>query len=235
MDPSSISLFGSCRINLIKNNRINSVLGYAHSTKEIIQQINVLLGKVVLPEKIETFCFSTSIIGRKPLRISDKTIKAFNESIVCIVEICSSKTYVYDNYYLNHLAVDRRSAIYTIHTPKEIREGYKCVKMDSDEIERDILEIQRLIQPRRLICVTHFKAKLYGNFLSSRVWLIDLIVDLAKKHNIQLINPSSVLAEYTQSEVILRDLAHYTQFGIAKMVAHMSEVLVRNSSIDRSE
>jgi len=96
------------------------------------------------------------------------------------------KTYIYNNYYLNHLAVDKRSAIYTIHTSKEVREGYNCVKMDSDELERDILEIRRLIMPRRLILVTHYNAKLYGKCLFSRDFLINRIVDLAKKNIIYL-------------------------------------------------
>lgn len=235
MDPSSISLFGSCRINLIKNNKINSILGYAHSTKEIIQQIKILLGQVVLHGQIETFCFSTSVIGRKPLRITGETIKAFNDSSVCIVEISSLKTYVYGNHYLNHLAVDKRAAIYTIHTPKELREGYKCVKMGSDELENDILEIRRLIKPRRLILVTHYNAKLYGAYLVARDTLINLIVDIAKKYNIAVINPSAVLVAYTQEQVFMRDLVHYTQFGISKMVEYMNDFLVRESPIDSSE
>jgi hypothetical protein len=142
---------------------------------------------------------------------------------------------VYDNYYLNHLAVDKRAAIYSARTPKLIREGYKCVKMDSDEIEHDILEIQRLILPRRLILVTHYNAKLYGKSLLSRDLLINCIVDIAKKHNISLINPVDVLGEYTQEQVMLRDLAHYTQFGIAKMAIYMAAFLVRECPIDRSE
>jgi hypothetical protein len=234
MDPN-ISLFGSCRINLVKNNKVNSVLGYAHSTKEIIQQINILLGKTVLPENIEAFCFSTSIIGRKPLRITGDTIKAFNDSSVCIVEISSLKTYVYGNYYLNHLAVDKRAAIYTIHTPKELREGYKCITMGPDELERDILEIRRLIKPQRLILVTHYNAKLYGAYLIARDTLINLIMGVAKKHNIAVINPSAVLVTYTQEQVFMRDLVHYTQFGISKMVEYMNDFLICESPIDSSE
>jgi hypothetical protein len=235
MDPSSISLFGSCRINLIKNNKINSVLGYAHSTKEILQQINVLLGNIVLPETVGRYAFSTSIIGRKPFHISDDIIKAFIESTVCIVEICSLKTYLYNNYYLNHLAIDKRAGMFFMHTPKELRDWYKCIKMGPDEIERDILEIRRLIKPRRLILVTHYNAKLYGKHLLARDLLINLIVDLAKKHNISVINPLDVLGEYTQEQVMLRDLAHYTQFGMAKMAIYMAAFLVRECPIDRSE
>ena len=65
----SISLFGSCRINIVKNNNINRVLGYAHSTREILQQIKILLGEIDLPEPLDKFAFSTGIIG-KNLRVS---------------------------------------------------------------------------------------------------------------------------------------------------------------------
>ena len=44
--------------------------------------------------------------------------------------------------------------------------------------------------------------------------LICLLDNICNKHNIPFINPTEVLSNYTQEEVMTSDLGHFTDFGL---------------------
>jgi len=44
--------------------------------------------------------------------------------------------------------------------------------------------------------------------------LINLLNSICKKHNIPFIDPTIVLSNYAQEQVITSDLGHYTNIGI---------------------
>lgn len=208
-----ITLFGSCRIDGISNNNdLNNLINYTHSTKEVIQLINFLNGYITLQSPLNILCFRTGIINDKPIEYNNIFTEKFNKSNLCVVEICSDKIYKYDNYFLHHLSVDKRLNWWN-NTPSIVFENYKCIKQSNDEIENDILEIQKLIYPRKLILVTHYNSKLNGNYIPSRNNLINLLIMISNKYNIPLINPEIVLSEYEQYKVMDDDLGHYTEFG----------------------
>ena len=48
----------------------------------------------------------------------------------------------------------------------------------------------------------------------SRNKLINLLDKICIKHNIPFINPTNVLSNFTQNEVMQNDLGHYTDLGI---------------------
>lgn len=114
----SITLFGTCRINGIANNNLNNLINYTHSTKEVIQQIKFLMG-VSLPYPFDRLCFRTGIIENRSILYNSEFNNIFNKSNICVVEICSNKKYVYDNYYLHHLSVDKRFINYNNNTPNK--------------------------------------------------------------------------------------------------------------------
>jgi len=102
----NITLFGSCRINGINNNNnLNNLINYTHSTKEIIQQIHFLLGNISFPSPFDKLYFRTGICENKPIIYDNNYNKLFNDSTVCIIEICSDKKYIYDNYLMTLLFV----------------------------------------------------------------------------------------------------------------------------------
>lgn len=222
----SITLFGTCRINGIKNNNnLNNLINYTHSTKEVLQQIKFLLGEKTFPSPFDTLCFRTGIIDNKPIIYDSKFNKLFSESTVCVIEICSDKKYMYDNFFLHHLCVDKRFPNFNINTPKPIFDNFKCIKQTYAEIESDILEIKKLVEPRKILIVTHYNSKLNGQYIEQRDNLITLLYNICKKYNISIIKPSDVLKDYTQEEVMLNDLGHYTSFGSSKFNEYINNYL----------
>jgi hypothetical protein len=225
----SITLFGTCRIDGIKNsNKLNNLINYTHSTKEVIQQIKFLLGEKCFPPPFDKLCFRTGIVKNNPIVNNPIFTKLFSESTVCVIEICSEKTYVYDDFYLHHLCVDTQYRSFNRNTPKVISDNFKCIKQTYDEIENDILEIKKLLEPRKLIFVTHYNAKKNGEYLKSRSNLITFLSEICEKYNIPLVKPSEVLKDYEQEQVMKKDLGHYTPLGFSKFSDYMNNYLDEN-------
>jgi hypothetical protein len=222
----SVTLFGTCRIDRIKNNNnLNNRINYTHSTKEVLQQIRFLRGERQFPSPFDNLCFRTGIVNNVPITYDSEFNELFNNSTVCVIEICSDKKYIYDDFYLHHLCVDKRFADYNLNTPQEILDNFKCVKQTYTEIENDILEIIELLGKKKVILVTHYNSKINEKYIESRNNLITSLADICEKHNITMINPTEVLKEYSQEQVITEDLGHYTEFGITKFTEYMNNFL----------
>jgi hypothetical protein len=222
----SITLFGTCRINDIENNNnLNNLTNYTHSTKEVLQLINFLLGNIYLPDPFNKLCFRTGIVSNRPIIYDSKFNKLFNESTICIIEICSDKKYVYNDFYLHHLCVDKRFSEHNHNTPKIILDDFKCIKQTYTEIESDILEIKKLLEPRKIIIVTHYNSKIDEKYIESRNNLITTLTEICEKFNIPIIEPSKVLKEYSQKDVMSNDLGHYTKLGISKFSEYMNQYI----------
>jgi len=118
---------------------------------------------------------------------------------------------VHNHFYLHHLCVDKRFADFNKNTPREILEQHAVEKQSDEEIEKDILEIQKMLYPKKII-VSHYDSKHKGEPIKSRHSLIQLLDKTCKKHDIPFINPTVVLSHYKQDEVVQGDLGHYTDF-----------------------
>ena len=89
------------------------------------------------------------------------------------------------------------------------------IQMQTDEeIENDLLEIKKMLYPKKFIIVSHYNSKLNGEYMYSRNKLINLLDIICIKHNIPFINPTNVLSNFTQNEVMIDDLGHYTDICI---------------------
>lgn len=224
----SITIFGTCRLNNIKNNNnFNNLLNYCHSTKEVIQLINFLKGKNI-PEPYNKLCFRTGILENKYIDYHDIYNKLFLDSNICIIEICSIKKYIHNDFYLHHLCVDKRFSNYNNKTPHEILDNVIIEKQSDEEIENDILEIKKMIFPKKMFVVSHYNSKQNGKYLTTRNHLINLLDVICKKHNIPFINPTIVLSKYNQEEVITDDLGHFTQFGIDEFSNYINNYIKTN-------
>lgn len=74
----SLTLFGTCRItNMQKNNNLNNLITYTHSTKEVIQFIKFLTGELCIPPPYNKFCFRTGICDKNLLNITMIIKKSF--------------------------------------------------------------------------------------------------------------------------------------------------------------
>jgi hypothetical protein len=222
----NITLFGSCRINgITNNNNLNNLINYTHSTKEVLQQIQFLLGNISFPAPFNILCFRTGIVENKPILYNSKFNTLFNNSKVCVIEICSDKKYMHDNYYLHHLCVDKRTPSRHNNTPKNILDNFKCIKQTYTEIENDILEIKTLLEPRKIILVTHYNSKINNEYIESRNNLIIMLSEICEKYNIPIIKPSEVLKDYIQEDVMTSDLGHYTSLGLSKFSEYINNYL----------
>ena len=226
----SVTLFGTCRINGVKNNNnLNNIVNFPHSTKEILQQIKFLNGTLSIPPPFDRLCFRTGIVDNKSISYNSEFTRLFNESTVCILEICSAKLYKYGGFYLHHLCVDQRFS-HLSHTPRVILDNFICSKQTNEEIESDILEIKELLGTRRMIVVTHYNSKMGDKIIEARDNLITLLTEICQRHDIPIIKPSDVLKDCPQDLVMEPDLGHYTPFGLDKFSDYINEYITKQST-----
>ena len=153
----SLTLFGTCRLNNIHNhNGLNNLINYTHSTKEVIQFINFLKGELSIPNPYNKLCFRTGICDNKFIDYNNTYNKLFIDTDIFIIEICSNKKYIHNDFYLHHLCVDKRFSDYNKNIPDEILNNFIIEKQSDEEIENDILEIQKLLYPKKIIIVSHY-------------------------------------------------------------------------------
>ena len=219
----SITLFGTCRLNKINNhNNLNNLINYTHSTKEIIQFIKFIKGELIIAKPYDKLCFRTGIMDNKCINYNNIYKQKFIDTKIFIIEICSYKNYIHNGYYLHHLSVDKRFPNYT-KTPLNILNNYKLIKQNNKEIENDIIEIRKLLYPKKIIIVSHYNSILNdGKYIQSRNHLIILLHIICKKHEIHFINPKNVLSKFAQNIIMTSDLGHYTDFGLNEFSKYMN-------------
>jgi hypothetical protein len=223
----SITLFGTCRLNRVNNhNNLNNLITYTHSTKEVIQYIKFLKGELFIPVPYNNLCFRTAIGENKYINYNDIYNKMFIDTDIFIIEICSNKKYIHNNFYLHHLCVDTRCNFgFLERTPREILDNFTIEKQDDEEIENDILEIQKMLYPKKIIIVSHYNSKQNGEYIYSRNHLINLLDNICKKYNIPFINPTTVLSNFTQEQIMSNDLGHYTDIGVCEFTKYLNNYL----------
>lgn len=222
----SVTLFGSCRLNLIHNhNNLNNLINYSHSTKEVIQFIKFLKGELSIPQPYNKLCFRTGICDNKFINYNHAYNKLFVDTVIFVIEICSNKKYIHNNFYLHHLCVDKRWGNFNKCTPLEILDSVVIEKQSDEEIESDILEIREMLYPKQIVIVSHYNSKQNGEYINARNHLINLLDCICKKHHIPFVNPTLALSKYTQEQIMTDDLGHYTDFGIDKFSSYMNHFL----------
>ena len=220
-----ITIFGTCRISVSKyNNQLNHMISFTHCTK-VIQLIKFLKNDLTITFPYNILCFRTGICQNRPIDFSNKYKQLFLETKLFLIEICSKKKYMHNNFYLHHLAVDKRAYNYYQNTPKDILDGYKVEIQSDEEICQDIFEIQSLLHPKKIVIISHYNAKLNDKLISKRDQLIQLLKNVCDKNNIIFVNPTEVLAQYTQNKVMISDLGHYTEFGMNEFNNHITNYI----------
>ena len=231
----SVTLFGTCRINNIANHtNLNNLINYSHSTKEVIQFIRFLKGELIIPIPYNKLCFRTALCENKYIDYNDAYNKLFIDSDIFVIEICSRKKYIHNGYYMHHLPFDKlwhemdnyKNTHIIDNTPRDILENVTIEKQSDEEIENDILEIQKMLYPKKIIIVSHYNSKLNGEYIHPRNNLIQLLDTICKKYDIPFINPTLVLSNYSQEEVMTSDLGHFTDLGMSEVSKYVNDYLV---------
>jgi len=223
----SITLFGTCRLRKIDHhNDLHNLITYSHSTKEVIQLITFLKGELVIPFPYNQLCFRTAIRKNTCIDYNDTYHKLFVDSDLFIIEICSMKKYVHNTFYVHHLCVDKRFSEHHQHTPADIAQNHTIETQTDEEIEHDILNIQQLLFPKKMLIVSHYNSMLDGEYIPSRNHLIQLLDCICRKHDIPFIDPTRVLSKHRQETVMSSDLGHYTEFGLKEFGDYVNRYIV---------
>jgi hypothetical protein len=224
---NNVTLFGTCRINVIKkNNNLNNLISYHHSTKEIIQLINFIKNDIKIPKPYSQFCFRTGICKNKTILFTDYYNELFKNSELFVIEISSRKNYIHNNFYLHHLCVDKHFPNHHKNTPTDILNNHIIYNQTDEEIENDIIHIQKILFPKKIIIISHCNSKLNDKYLQKRAALVNLLENISNKYNIPFINAAIVLKKYNQHEIMQKDLMHYTNFGLDKFGNYLNNFIL---------
>jgi hypothetical protein len=115
--------------------------------------------------------------------------------------------------------------IFNNNTPRHILDSYTIETQSDEEIENDIVEIQKILYPRKVVIVSHYNSKLNGEYIESRNDLVCLLEKICEKYNIPFINPRKALGQYTQEQVMSDNLGHYTEFGLCEFGKYMNNYI----------
>jgi FkbM family methyltransferase len=222
-----VTLFGTCRFDKIDyNTNLNNLIGYTHNTKEVLQFIRSLKGEIAIPPPYNTLCFKTAIEKSIGIDMNNHHYKhQFNNTKIFVIEICSRKKYIHNNYFLHHICVDKRMTHFNNNTPKDILDSYTIETQSDEEIENDIIEIQKLLYPRKVVIVSHYNSKINGEYIESRNGLICLLDKICEKHGISFVNPREALSQYTQEQLMSDNLSDYTEFGLCEFGKYMNNYI----------
>ena len=76
-----------------------------------------------------------------------------------------------------------------------------------------------------MIVVSHYNAKLGGEYLASRNALVQLLKGVCAENAIPFLDPTEMLSEFPQEAVISPDLSHYTQFGMNEFTKKLNALV----------
>ena len=162
-----VALFGTCRIAFVRNHfsctDFDNAISFVHTTKEILQLFRFITRQIEIPDYVSRYCFRTSLLNRRPVAWSGVFLEQFREADLFVIEICSVTKYLYQGYYMHHLATDTRHDFYK-QTPEQIIRETVVSYQDRQEIEQDLSEIMDFIYPRKMLIVSHINAPVTSGY-----------------------------------------------------------------------
>lgn len=205
-----VTILGSCRQQSIKNylpvSTIQEGLNYPHYSKEVLQQIKYLKYRN-LSDTQASYCFRSGILSRDKGYVNDNIYNhfknEFERTTLFIIEIASRISYKWNDIYVHSEAKVEANNFYE-------RENIIETDLTDEEIEDDIINIQKELYPKKILIVSHFATYETGK----RYELIKLLENICSKCNIPFLDPSVLIKEHGVQ--ILHDervLAHYTPDG----------------------
>lgn len=221
-----VTAFGSCRVTYVENNtKLSDMITYTHTTKEVIQLIHYIKGNLMLQPPYNKICFRAGILRGNPVQWNPIFRNLYERTDVFVVEVCSKKKYMHGGLCLHDLSVDKRFPDFNKGTPANILEEYKLVEQTDEEIRQDLLYLKELVAPKKLVVVSHYNAKLNGEYLPSRNALVQLLKGVCSEKAIPFFDPTQALSEFPQDMVISADLSHYTQLGMNEMTNALNKII----------
>jgi hypothetical protein len=229
MNLPIITCLGSCRLlpveKYFSHTKLNEIISFTHNTKEVIQLLKFINNEINIPENINRFCFRTGILNKSNILLHHLYKEAIQNTNIFIIELCSNKCYINNNYYLHHLAVDTRFAEYK-DTPTEIINTTNIHFLEEEEIEADLLFLLKYLKNKKILIITHYNVYHNNELLTTRNNLINSIENICKKHQIPLFNPSILFQQYKQNDIIQNDYGHLTNLGKNIAGLHLRQTIL---------
>jgi hypothetical protein len=219
-----VTVLGSCRQDSIfKSFAVDNIrdgLTYPHYSKEIIQVLDLMRGKINYSE-LHPKCFRNQQLNESVLKT--KSLKqSFTDSQIFVVEIASRISYKLDGSYFHHEAIDNpdRKVISIIERNKIVIE----TQSDS-EIVSDMGKILEICNPRPVLFVSHLSTYEHG----SRYELTKLVERTANELGAGFFNPAQILLNHPLEKVIVPEpvVSHFTDFGHEVLQGRFKLALLR--------
>jgi hypothetical protein len=234
--------FGTCRVHaplvhLAKNNNIELLennWSFLHTTKEILQAINLVKGNKSIPKELKTVAgFPKGVYGID-----------LNEADFFVVEVSSLKSFMLDSTFMQLNRLREKTVVpfpelnlwfKTLEkagksehiggvgdsTIDYFIDNSRCKKLHDSEIHADLIEIFDLLgKPVILVSSFNYPDKNTGEFLIPRLELIKILSDFNHSNLLKFIDPS-VLLESEGYHKSIKDSAHYTDSMIPKVSQHI--------------
>lgn len=222
--------FGTCRIYCSSSKYFNNHIGndiselnFTNNLKEVIQMIKYIKNELIIPEQYYHYCFrgyATNFRKCKvPINLDISYLNNLLEKTdIIIIEICSNKMYYKDDYI----------CCWDVISNASIKKTEK--KITNEEIENDLIYLKKIVN-KPILIISHINVKDKNNmYLPSRDKLIKSLKNICLKLNINFFDPSIILNEFNQEDIILNDLTHYTTFGldiVTKLINYnVNEILI---------
>lgn len=183
----SIFISSSCRLgSLITPRPYHHLLHHTHNTKEFIQYINYIEGKIEIPHNLKKKVFRRVFMGdMNPNEIrKDILLKEYNESQYIVLEICSQKIYEENGIYLHHLAVGAGDNV----SQSELFSD-NCKIQSQELLNIDLQSIKAIVGNKQLLIVSHINP--FG--FEKRQLFIDQLESTCNDLNINFLNLSKLI------------------------------------------
>lgn len=219
-----VTVFGSDRVSYVANNtKLSDIITYTYTTREVIQLIYFIKGHLCLRPPYDKICFRNGILRGAPVSWNPVYRYLYEQTDVFVVEVSSRKKYMHGGLCLHDLSVDARFPNFNKGTPANILEEFRVEQQTDEEIRQDLLELKATLAPRKMVVISHYNAKLNGEYLASRNALIQLLKGVCADNAIPFLDPT--LSEFSQETVISPDLSHYTQFGMNEFTRKLNALI----------
>jgi len=203
-------VLSSCRLGRLQNNSYTHKLLHTHSTKEVLQYLDYIQGKINIPREMERYVFRGVFLTPNMKASATGCKREFDNCSNVLIEICSKKKYISKGFYIHHLAAEKNNK----KDPKKIQA--EITVQELKEIESDLIKIKNALSTKNLLIVTHTEYKQ----AKSRTEFIQSVENICNKNNIKCFNPS----KYNMTEHMI-DSGHFNGNGLRLMAEHISHFL----------
>lgn len=202
-----ITILGSCRqsslLTLYPCTTIRDDLTYPHYTKEAIQAIEFCKGTLMIAPELTRYVFRSGILDKKELDPAAFR-EQFDSTDLFVIEIASRISYEYGGAHVHHILAEPEWGF-------QHRADIVQRDLTDGEIEQDLLVMRNLLQPKKMMIVSH----IYTRQTGKRYDLVSLLRTLCTKHGIPFFDPVAELGVCDPTLVYLHEplLAHYSTYG----------------------